>query len=285
MPRISIESEKESQILEYLARYKYLTISQFITLGLSGKGRHKTYLNTVLGKMRRGRKARIGHIPFSGVYKFQSREFVYYLTAQGANDLVLHHKYNLEDIKRPIGTSSMYDRDYLHRKYFIDVQISLYRSVEQLGYNVPLFDTYYDYTGSSRTNNLRAKTSILLDEISRQRVIPDGLFFIEKNGQKSLFSLELHMGNDTARAMEQIKNHKKTLDIGSASIHYGFTKGNRVLYVFEQPSIMQATIQRFVKSRILTEAYYPYFLFTTYTQIIQDFDSWIDCKYENVSIL
>ncbi len=61
------------------------------------------------------------------------------------------------------------------------------------------------------------------------------------------------MSNDTDRAIEQIKNHKKTLDIGSASEHYGFSKGNRVLYVIENPSIMKATIKRFLNSSIMTE--------------------------------
>lgn len=282
MSKIRIESEKESLILEALARYKYLTISQFVTLGLSGKGSHKNYLNTLLIKMRRGRNALVGHIPFSGVYKFQNREYVYYLTSKGVEALILHHRYDDNIIKRPIGTSSMYDRDYLHRKYFIDIQISLYQWAEKNGYSVPLFDTYFDYVGSSRKRSLRAKTSILLDPNTKKRVIPDGLFFLDKKGVKSLYALELHMGNDTGRAMEQIRNHKRTLDNGSASEHYGFTKGNRILYVFQNPSIMEATKVSFNRSTIITGAYYPYFLISTYKQCISNFNCFSDIRGNSV---
>ena len=279
-----IITQRQSEILQALAQYKYLTTSQDVDLLVQGDAKDKSDTNKLLKKMREGRSPLLGCHMFGGTHKFNQREYVYFLKPKGAKDLVLYMKQDPDTIKRPAETSTIYVKDYEHRKRFIDTQISLYRWAESKGYEVPLYDTYFDFTGNARAGTLRAKTSILLDPITKKRVVPDGLFFIDRRTERSLYAIEMHMGADTGRAMKQIESHKKTLDIGSASEHYGFNKGNRVLYVFNEAGCMRATMERVRQSTVITEPYRKYFLFASYNDILQDFDSWVSCESERINL-
>ena len=274
MSKINIESEKQLLILEALARYKFLTISQMIQLDLAGEKKHKTYLNTLLKKMRERKRPTISCIKFAGTHKFQQREYVYYLTKYGANDLILNTGINSSQINRPIGTSSMYERDYSHRKCYIDVKISLHQWADKNEIDVILYDNYYDYLGSSHGGTLRAKTSIALGDTKEGRIIPDGIFILDNYGSPKLYAIEIHMGRDTLRAMRQIMNHKIALDTGAISTHYGLEVGNRVLYVFENKNIMERVIQGVKDNRSISEAYYPYFLFAFNPDLRLNFNNW-----------
>lgn len=285
MPSIHLESEKSLRILEALAIYKYLTISQMTMMGLGGEKKYKTYLNTLLKKMRERKRPTIACIKFAGTHKFQQREYVYYLTKYGVNDLILSSGLDKDEINYPIGTSSMYERDYSHRKCFIDTKIKLFEWAALQQIQVSFFESYYDYHGNSRSGTLRSKTSVQLSGQTSKRIIPDGIFALQVGNKMKLFALEIHLGRDTKRAMRQIANHIISLQSGSISIHYNLKIGNRVLYVFDNKNIMKSVISNFLKSKSIPNAYNDYFLFAYYEDILQNFENWMDCTLKKVPLV
>lgn len=94
----------------------------------------------------------------------------------------------------------------------------------------------------------------------------------------------MHNGKDTKRAMKQIKQYVQALKEGTPSLKYGFPKGNRVLFVFEFPSIMKATMKRFIEDETINENYYKFFLFVSLEDVKEHFNSWVKATGEVVKL-
>ena len=271
---IVLETEKHLQILEALAVYKFLTVSQMTELGLAGEKQRTGYLNSVLVQLReRKRKATIGchkHARMSG------REYVYFLTEWGVQDLVLNG-WNGDEIKRPVGVNP-YVRDYNHRKHSIDLQIKLNEWVEAHDVELDFYDAYYDYKGNARKASLQSKTTIIAGRNPIRKITPDAIFMVSREERAILYAFELDMGRDVKKVLRQIIGHKLALESGAVASHYDLELPHVVPFVFKHPTTMRSTMERLRLSKAVTSDFYPYFLFATYEEAItSNMTSWRDC--------
>jgi len=262
-------NKKEATILKLLSRYKFLTVSQLAELGLSKKGQSNNYLSSVLRSMRIRRKPRIACIEFKGTYKFDKREYVYYLTKFGEELLINEFDYLLEKIKRPLSSNVFYDRDYTHRKLFIDSQIEIYKKAKSSNKTIGFFDCYFDSIQINGKKKLESKTKVRFGEDRTDFVIPDGIFsIVDLEGDISLFALELHLGKDSKRAINQILHHVELLITGGLSEKYDLAIGWKVVYVFDSEGITETVIGLF-KQRV-EEVFWQYFSFYSLGEIEMD---------------
>lgn len=265
---INLLSESDILVLESLARYKYLTTSHMVRLGIMTR---KENLNRRLKVLRERKRALIKCILFSGSHKYQGREYVYYLTKYGVQELILQLRYDDQDIKRPIGRSSLFYRDYEHRMRCVDIQISIYQWAENKNVEVLFYDTYYDVTGNHRVaKNMKAKTTIVFDEVKKKSIIADGIFLIKAPQKNFLFCVEMHNGKDSQRALDQMKNYKEMLRIGAIDKKYHLGINPRILFIFEYEGIMKATMKKLLDSDI-NVSYYNFFLFAPFTRVQENF--------------
>lgn len=239
----------QTDMLLALARYKFLTTSQMILLGIS---KHRSNISKHLKELREGKRPFVGRMEF-GTHPKQGRlEDFYYLTPRAKKSLMDGLQMQADEIQLPIGTSTLFNNDYFHRKFTIDCQIATYQMAEQKGWEVLFFERYFDKTGSNRKGGTsRAKTKIDMDD--GHYLIADGVFMIEKEeiGDRDLYCFEMYNGKDTKRVHKQLRQYVQAFANGSPSIKYNHRtpdgsryKGSRVLCVFEHASCMEAVVQR-----------------------------------------
>ncbi len=254
---MNIVTEKEEKILVLLARYKFLTISQMGKLGLVKEGQKTNYLNSLLREFRKRRKPKIACIEFKGTYKFDKREYVYYLTKHGEQTLVKNLGINIDEIKSPGSTSIFYDRDYNHRKAYIDTQIQIYRHIEEDGGKIDFFDNYFDSDKLNNSKSFSAKTKVKAGNFF---LIPDGIFLVrDVQNNLSLYVIEMHLGKDLERAMDQITNHVNLLISGKISEKYTLNMGWKILYVFDLEATCLRVEEKF--KSLVDRNFWKYFEF------------------------
>ena len=233
---------KESQIklLEKLAQYKYLTTSQMHRLGIL---KHKQGLYQILRELKDSSKSKIDFKNFGIAPGIGKLESFYFLTKHGIDFLINDLEYE-DEIKAPIGNSSLFARDYFHRKYTVDFYIYLDSFLNENNGHIDFLDYYFDKVGNNRVNgNLRAKNKIDLNA-EGSYIIPDIVTQFKARDNDFLFLFEQHNGKDTKKLIKQLYNHLLVLEQGSASTKYKFHKSNRVVVVFEFESIKKATMKR-----------------------------------------
>ncbi len=125
----------------------------------------------------------------------------------------------IENIRYPKSTSSIVGRDIAHRVSFVNTQISYDRWRSERGLKNVFFHTYFDKVGSNRNASIngfsRAITRLELGKGVFTE--PDGIFCYLKNDIPKFFLLEVHNGNDSERALEQLRSHCFAILEGIAS--------------------------------------------------------------------
>jgi len=245
----------QTKILLELARYKFLTTSQMIRLGVATK---RSNLSPHLKRLREGGRPYIARIEF-GTHPREGRlEDFYYLKRKAKKALIEDLQIPENKIQLPIGTSTLFYNDYFHRKFTIDCQIATYQAAEEKGWEVVFFERYFDKTGSNRRGDTsRAKTRIDMND--GNYLIADGVFMLQTEVEKELYCLEMYNGKDTKRVHNQLRQYVQALAGGSPSIKYDHKsadgsryRGCRVLSVFEYESCMDAVIERVEKDSLFT---------------------------------
>ena len=243
--------ELHTRILEALHRYKYLTPSQLQQIGISSS------LPVIWRELRKlqslpGTKPVIGTITFPPRMRIEHVERVHYLTPEGADVLadVLGADVDELDFRK---VTSVYHRDYWHRKYCIDFHIWLAQALEATSWAVEIavWDRYFDKTGANRTKNtsrgrLRAKTRLDL-EADGFYIIPDINFTLRSESapeRAALFSLEMCNGNNTKRVLRQIGKHAVAMREGAMAERYDVPQNYRALFLFSERGLMDAVIKR-----------------------------------------
>ncbi len=266
-------NKKQVLILKAIARYKFITYSQIVTLGIE---KHKNKLSSLFSDMRDCKRPLIKKIP----HRF-GVEAKHYLTKKGKEVLLeLYEDMSEENIRLPIGAIHTDTQDQKHRTTTIDLQIKLDFACQK--HNIPLLlcDRYFDCVGDNRINkNLKSKTAILYND--HKSLKADLTFIFQTSTQKELYLLELENGKDTKKAVQKCINHGKALFRRSANEKYKFTHGYRTLWVFEHQSIMQATMGR-LKENPFFKHLVEFFLFKALDNMEGDFfEDWRNLSGDN----
>jgi len=111
--------------------------------------------------------------------------------------------------------------------------------------------------------------------LNGQAVIPDGNFRLAMtDGQKRLFTLELHKGNNTGRILEQLETHAHLIGRELLPKKYQHPHDNYILSVYDNAGTLEAVKRRFHTSPLLAE-YRNYYAFNIADTLQADFaHSW-----------
>jgi len=275
-------SESKIKILESLAKYKFLTTKQFLRLGIV---KHRPNIFPLLKDLRERQRPFIEKISFAVHPKLGRLEDVHYLTKWGAKFLIEELGYREEEIRYPIGKSSLFFRDYFHRLYTIDFHIEFDEWIKANDYEIDFFYTYFDKVGASRSKEkkLEALTKVNLDE--ENYIIADAISMFTTFERKYLFTLEVYTDKNTKRIIKQLKKHMIALSKGYPSLQFNFNRGSRVISIFEDNATMEATIKR-LKLEEDFEGFDNYFLFKTIDKVKENFFSnWLNLNLEKINFI
>ena len=103
---MTIINNIQSDILENIGRYKFLTVSQIRRI----TGKSVSYIRENLSVL-----TKLNYIKAYHVEKYSKAENMYYLSEKGKDIIISHEKAFPEDIKLPIWTPLVV-RDFQHRK-------------------------------------------------------------------------------------------------------------------------------------------------------------------------
>lgn len=266
---------KNSQykVLVELARFKFLTSSQLVTLGVMSQVRN---LNRELRLMKTADVPLIGCCTFGVHTRFGKLSSFYYLSSAGKRFLIDEMGLDADEVKAPVGKVD-FGQIYFHHKYCLDIEIAAYRWLAASKGDLMVSYRYFDrlpVKGGSR--------SLTSFELSSGKFVrPDIVLFLEKpNNQRLLLLVELHRGKEVNRLVKQLVQHAFLLQEGvpGHTFHqsHNHSKGHRILVVLEDISILKAVFHS-LKSAIgeQAEAYAPFFLFQSLEGVFQSFaDGW-----------
>ena len=255
------------KILIMLAKYKYLPPSLMVLVGVRSSAKN---VNKILHDLYNGRKPLIKKFTFAPDPRRGRLENFYCLTKEGALFLVNNLAYELETIRYPIGNTGQFFNDYWHRKYCILFQIHLEKWAESKEWSVIQYDTYFDKVGAKETGILQTKTKLFLN--NGTTLIPDGIGVIEKDGDASIFCVEMHCGNESKRFLDHATKLIQSISEGTVSNKYQVKKNIFVVNVFETEKFMNNCLDRLEKSDLPDVG--KFFLFKSIDKLIKDFGNW-----------
>jgi hypothetical protein len=251
MKKYSVSQEK---ILRELADFQYLTVSQFVRLGItkSKNGMYKALRG--VSDEHKPSTLKISCNPNPAIGRLET---VYYLSNIGVKHLVT---LGLEvgDIKYPKRDSVSFASDYYHRIYTVDFFISLKNWAIGKGKYLPDFFYYFQQSSGSQRNNKGGKslsdTRLDIEMEGVGYIVPDGVFTLKRKDKTPIFGLfEQHNGKDTKKLLGQIRAHCVAMKLGAPSLKYNIQHdreyiANRVFVSFEHEACMQATMHRLAKN-------------------------------------
>lgn len=266
---IELLTPSQAKILEHLARYKFLTSSQLIRLGVSNR---RSNLSVMLKPLKESKRALVGEMQFAFVPSKGRLENFYYLKPKGKEVLINAGILDERNIKIPKGRSILFTQDYFHRKYTIDCHISCDLSAQKKVLNIKFFDRYFDKVGNNRKNgNLQARTKV---DLFNDYIIADGAFLLDNGTNSRLYAFELYNDNNAKRILGQIQKHIEGIKHSSLCRNYNIEKGHRLLSVFTQ-----SNTKELVMSKIKDSPFSRYLLFNQYETVVNDFF----CDWQNLS--
>lgn len=264
-----VYSETSISILKELAKFQYLTVSQFVKLGLTKTNRG---IYPVIRKVTDGNRALVKKINYTVQPGKGRPESVHYLSKRGVKFLIENNILEDNQIKRPKREAVSFSNDYYHRVWTVDFFVAVILWAKEKEYHARDFYYYFQQSNGSNRNNKGgvslSDNRIDINESGIGYIIPDGVGVIDREEQTPFFFLfEQHNGKDTARILRQIHGHTVAIENGLPSIkydiqHQGEPVSNRVFLVFEYESCMKATMHRLAKSEDF-KPFINHFLFKT----------------------
>lgn len=254
----------QADILELLAKFKFLTISQITPL--INPERSVGYIRTQLAGLTKNK-----YIKAFALAKPTKAEHMYHLTEAGKLLIIEHAKAFPENIKLPVGEVLLV-RDFAHRKATVSVTIALTKAMEGKGITILSFDSYFDKTGSNNNRNgkvLEAKTKIPMQSDDRSFFIPDSIMVTESNEQKSIYLIEMFCDASATRVMSQLETHVLASAQGAPGTKLGIRVNPIVISAFQYPNVMKNVMEKF-RNRSGFEAFIPYFFFGLLDEITLD---------------
>ena len=241
---MNLLQETNIKILELLERFKYLSSSQLIKLGVAG---HQASISRIIKRFD-SKKSMIHTLTFPIDYKYGRVENIYFMSKYGAEFLSEYREVEITDIYYIKGNGIF--KDYQHRKSQVTYYIDLYLKSIKENFAIDFFLNYFDKIGTNGKNSnqkLESKTKIIYNDNSF--FIPDGIYQITKNRkdgikQAYLYALEIHKGKETKRAIETIEKHIKALIDGSISKKYNYDYICQVVIVFDDENCKRLVLKR-----------------------------------------
>lgn len=247
-------NSKQIKIVQALSRYKFLSRSQMVRLGIEYyKSNFSKYCSPLvkadyIGQLD-GKKYDLG--------------IIYYLKRKGAsyienNDLKISPDINY--VRNDPNNSTQF---WQHRKYAIDCQIELNASSQELNIPVLFYERDIETVGSiKKDGQLIRKTRITFD--NGRYIEPDANFKISTPNGDKLYCLELENRTYTKQSFEKMQRHISALNQKLLSKKYDHPKAYRILMVYTDISIMNAVMSE-VKNNISDVR--KWVLFKAYDQI------------------
>jgi hypothetical protein len=267
-------SPQQTKILLSLAKYKYLTISQFLSLEV---GKDKEFIRKNLSLLREKRltdRMTFGLIPAKGKF-----EDIHFLTERGAKEILSNTDLQPDQVRHPSRASTFFKNDYLHRVSTVDIMIAFNVWADGQGYQVDFFDTYFDKVGSQKASKQGIQSKTRFDLPNGQNISPDGIIKYSTANNSFLYCLEVYNGKDTKRVTEQIRKLAYATFEGIPSEKYGHDKANRNLIVFQYDTYKQTAIERIKQDPYLSQfdGLERFFLFNSVDSAKKNFgQSWSD---------
>lgn len=261
-------SPSQEKILLALARYKYLTAGQLLSLGIMSD---RANLNKQIAELRLRKDPLVGSIAFGVHPAIGKLENVHFLKTHGAE---IVKDYLREDVIRfPKNEGQFYQKDYFHRINTINVQITLNEGVSKIERGeLLLFLTYFDKVSTGKKKGYRAESSIQIAE--NDYLIADALCMLQTPNRKELYAIEIYNGNDTSRVHKSLFHHLRALSVGQPSRIFGLDYGSRVLCIFELEVYKQMAMKRLNVDERFAEAKF-HFLFKSLEELKQEvFENW-----------
>jgi len=262
-------TERQLQILEHLAEFKFLTPSQLTRL-LGVKT--ITSINVLLNKLSDGKGALTRNKDFGFYPGFGRLPRIHFLSKKGADFLAENLGVERDKIKVPKSEKSLFSRDYFHRVEIVNFNIGVHIFCRENNFEKIFFNYDFDMNGSQRNGDGKAINAIPVGDF---QIIPDGTGRITNGEIDNLFLFEQHNGKDTKRALRQIFNHIQCIAEMSANKKYNNQKSVRVFYVFESESCKKSVVRElYNRSDIIN--FKEFFLFKTQDQLKESFsNNWL----------
>jgi len=272
MDRLNVINERQTKVLECLARYTYLTVYHLQKLGIAPQPRN--IRDRYLRPLTEGRS------PLVGIGQFHVNNkrlpWVYYLTEHGAKAVAQLQEVPLDEIYYPKG-KTQFTRDYQHRMETIDCMITLEQWAHSKGYEIEFWDTYFQVEGSQKKSSapLKKRTEVILGD---DKIEPDVNLGILIENTSKLFTLELHRQPKTQRIVQQLAQHAHFLRHEALSDKYNHPNLNYVLSIHHSYKAMQAVQKELSTSKHL-EHVEECFLFSDYKTLTRNITTaWVDSK-------
>lgn len=275
-------TENQVTAIELIAKYKYLTSSQFVEMGLY---KHRDYLTKALRPLVLQKKPLVTKYDFNPING--KLESFYYLTKYGKQFLIDELEYTENKIKVPKGVAPIKLRDYHHRKFTIDFYLYLNQWLESNDGDINFLNYYFDKSGNNRTGvknqYVTALNKIHIDKSNS--FIPDINTKFSIDSKEYLYLHEQHNGKDAKRLFDQLYVHIVAISKGVVSQKYKLTKSHRVVVVCEFESVKNSVMQRLQKMDAI-EHYNKFFIFKTNEELKEDFfNNWTLINGEKTTFL
>jgi Replication-relaxation len=204
--------------LSYMQTYRFLTIAQFADVSSFSRYHAGEVLRRYEGK---GLLGHIGGIATSGHGRTPK---VYFLTRKGW-DVLRSETDRGEDTLGPyveVGRDIAWSPQMDHRLHLLDLFVALEMQVGKLDH-LHLSKIFLEYRRVPGTPNRETADYVIDQEVSENRIVPDGAFILENidTGMQGLFFLEMDMGTERIVA----KGSRDT----SATIYRKFEQYDRYL--------------------------------------------------------
>lgn len=268
---ISILSPHRYRVLEALAKYRYMTSDQFVSVGIS-ENRDSVNENILPPLHKRSVGKLINFAEFGIEPGRGRRPRVYFLTKAGAQVLADFERCDISEITFPAG-GVQYTNDYDHRKAYVDYLISFHKWIEAVDGDILDERHYFDFVGSNRRGTeSRAETRV---EFSGGYIIPDGLAHFQALGKARAVAVEIHRRTSPKRCADQLRRHMEAIKERAVMDRFGIEHASLVLSV----SADQGLFER-VRARMLEvpdwRHFAPLFRFATVEAVRADFGrAWV----------
>lgn len=243
----------QTAMLEYLSRFRFLTVSQLMRLGIS---KDRSHVNKLIRGLRTEAKPLIGSTNYGADPVKGKLEAVHHLTALGWK--------TVQELSRREGKSYELSgvqayKDYFHRLNTIDIHIAFHLFCERNEYEIVVWENYFDRLKDGKRGGIAATK---LELSGGNYLIADALTCVYKNSKPTLFAIEMYNGKDITRTLKQLKQHAEALADCSVGKVYGLEQAHWVYCVFEEPSLLDSTLEAVSKDPDF-EGLRLYFLFRT----------------------